>query len=142
MKNPERQESKNGFRAAVVTLVLGLGATGMASSCTVYDNDPHPRAGVIVEHQEPVYDCAFNGKFTTCDWEYWIYIDGCGDLSEETVAQARAYDSDWGPEKGWLQVTPETWETNPDGTEVVIDERNFLGSVLPRNFAESCEDLQ
>ena len=95
-----------------------------------YDNDVNPSVGIVTKHAEPEYECHWTGKFNSCGWEYWLYINGCVELSPEVIAEAKRKDSSYEPSRGWVEVSRNTWSNNQDGDLIQFRERNFINSIV------------
>jgi hypothetical protein len=126
-------------KKSIALAAIGLGIGAFALSSCGYDNDAHPSVGIVTQHAEPNQTCA---PKTGCQWHYWLYVDGCGELSEEAVRTAKEQEEGWEPSKGWIEVSPDTWSETADGEEIIFREKGFLSSIqlfgLGRDDPESC----
>jgi len=113
--------------------VIAAGAALYAcSAVTGYDNDVHPSAGLVTASPAPVEDCRYRAakKRRTCEWIYWLYVDGCQELSPGLVEAAKEQEEDWEPARGWVEVSGQTWASFPAGTEIIFAERNLINSIV------------
>jgi hypothetical protein len=136
-------ETKNVLKASAIVAASALSWVALDAAID-YDNDAHPSLGKVEAHSEPDYNCHWNGKFRSCGWDYWLYINGCVELPAEMIEQAKRQDADWEPEKGWVKVSGKTWSEVPDGPIIQFREKNFLNSIILFGFgdnnAESCNE--
>ncbi len=108
-----------------------LGALAIAGGKWVMgDEYPHPIAGRVDAVSEPSWECRSNGKFTTCDYHYYIFVNGCVELPADVQEYVDERTPERDSEYGWVEVGGDTWSHQQAGGYVEFGDRNVFQRVL------------
>ncbi len=110
---------------------LTAGALGFAGcNWIIGDEYPHPVAGRVDAVSAPSYECTRTKYGTNCEYRYYLFVNGCVELSEDAQNYVDKVAPDRKPEYGWVDVPVDVWSSYSEGEFIYFKSRSLFSRIL------------